>query len=180
MEYLFFKSLHIISMVAWFAGLFYLVRLFVYHREAFDLPEVEKRVLTQQYHIMESRLHRIICQPAMIITWLFGLLMIYSNGLEWLASNPWLHVKLVLVIILTVYHLRNPYIISALQEEKSTMSSFQFRLYNEIPTIVLLGSVILAVYKNLSNFAYTFGGMLLFSIVLFLFARWYKKLRTKD
>jgi len=180
MEYLFYKSLHIISMVAWFAGLFYLVRLFVYHREAFDRPEEEKRVLTKQYHIMESRLHRIICQPAMLLTWIFGLLMIYSNGLEWLASNPWLHLKLVLVIALTIYHLRNPYIISALKEEKNTMNSFQFRLYNEIPTIVLLGTVILAVYKNLSNFAYTFGGMVLFAILLFLFARWYKKNRIKD
>lgn len=179
MYYLLFKSLHIISMVAWFAGLFYLVRLFVYHTEAFQKPEEEKRILCSQYALMESRLYRIICQPAMTLTWLFGLLMIYNNGLEWFSANYWLHAKLLLVFLLTLYHFYSPSIMASLAEEKPRLTSFQFRLYNEIPSLFLVSITLLAVYRNLSNFAYTFGGVLVFAFVLFFFAKVYRAIRTK-
>ena len=180
MNYLLFKSIHLVSMVAWFAGLFYLVRLFVYHSEALQMEDSKRAILTEQYHIMETRLYRIICNPAMILTWVFGLLMLYNNGLSWLSENPWMHVKLTMVFLLTGYHHFSPRMIRSLKEGKSPMSAFRFRLYNEVPTIFLLGIIVLAVYKNLSNFAYVFGGLILFAIVLFIFARLYKKQRNKS
>ncbi len=179
MTYLIFKSLHLVSMVAWFAGLFYLIRLFVYHREAFDKEENECRILSAQYHIMETRLYRIICNPAMIITWVFGLLMLYMNGLEWLGANPWLHTKLFIVFLLTAYHHSCPSIIRKLEKGKMVMSSFQFRLFNEIPTLFLLLIILLAVFKNKLNFVYTFGFIALFALVLYAFAKIYKRKRTQ-
>lgn len=180
MEYSLIKSLHIISFVAWFAGLFYIVRLFVYHTEAFQKSKTEKDILTTQYHIMESRLYRIICNPAMMLTWLFGLIMIFMNGWEWYKLNIWLHFKIGFVILLTIYHLYNKKIIKQLKEEKMVMSPFRFRLYNEVPTLFLLTIVLLAVYKNLLNFGYTFVGVIAFAIVLFLIAKAYKKQRLKN
>lgn len=179
MSYLLLKSLHIVSMVAWFAGLFYLVRLFVYHTEAFEKSEPDRSVLTHQYHIMSDRLYRIICNPAMMLTWIFGLAMIIHNGWEWYINNIWLHWKIGLVILLTIYHVYCKTVIKKLQKGEQVMSSFGFRLFNEVPTLFLLAIVLLAVYKNLLNFGYTFTGIIAFSILLFLFARVYKSKRTK-
>mgnify|MGYP000533249308 CR=1 FL=1 len=179
MEYSLIKSLHIVSFVAWFAGLFYLVRLFVYHTEAFGKTQIEKDILTKQYHIMESRLYRIICNPAMMLTWIFGIVMIYMNGWEWYKANIWLHFKIGFVILLTLYHLYNKRIISALKVDKRVMSPFKFRLYNEVPTLFLLTIVLLAVYKNLLNFGYTFVGIIAFAIILFLIAKIYRKQRLR-
>ncbi len=167
-------------MVAWFAGLFYLVRLFVYHTEAYDRAETERKILCRQYHIMEDRLHRIICQPAFILTWVFGLAMIVYNGMEWFSENYWLHLKIFLVLMLSVYHLYNKKIIEQLKNQKVVMSSFQFRLYNEVPTLFLLSIVLLAVFKNLIKFGYIFGSVLLMGLVLFLFAKYYKTIRSKS
>lgn len=180
MNYLIFKSLHLVSMVAWFAGIFYLVRLFVYHTEAFDKPHNEKEILCQQYHIMESRLLKIICRPAMLLTWVFGLVMIYLNGWEWFKVNYWLHAKLFLVFLLSGYTDYNVKIIKSLKEEKRIMSSFQFRLYNEVPTLFLLSIVLLAVFKNILHFGYTFAGVMGFGLVLFAFAKVYRKIRLNN
>lgn len=178
MSYLLFKSLHLIAMVAWFAGLFYLIRLFVYHTEAFDKPEQEKEILTAQYHLMESRLYKIICNPAMIITWVFGLAMLYINGLDWLRQNPWMHLKLTLVLLLTAYHHFCPRFIRNLKKGLTPMSPFKWRLYNEIPTLLLVSIVMLAVYKNLSNIINGFIGIIGFAILLFVFAHLYKNKRN--
>lgn len=180
MDYLFIKSIHIVSMVAWFAGLFYLVRLFVYHTEAFEKEEPTKNILIHQYHIMETRLFKIICQPAMMLTWTCGLALIYINGMEWFKVNTWLHVKILLVIILTVYHSYNKKIIQQLNVQKEVMSAFNFRLYNELPTLILVGVILLAVYKNLLQFGYAFAGIVSFGIVLFIFAKIYKRNRQKN
>jgi len=179
MNYLLVKSLHLIAMVAWFAGIFYLVRLFVYHREAFDKSPEEKYILCQQYNIMENRLFKIICRPAMLFTWIFGIYMIYMNGMDWFKENSWLHIKIVLVFLLSGYTDYNHKIIKQLHAGKLVMSSFQFRLYNEVPFLFLASIVLLAVYKNLLQFGYAFAGIVVFAIVLFLFAKIYKKLRTK-
>jgi len=179
MEYQLVKSLHIISFVAWFAGLFYLVRLFVYHTEAFSFSSPKREVLLSQYHIMESRLYKIICNPAMMLTWIFGITMICMNGWEWYKTNIWLHFKIGFVILLTLYHLYNKKIISRLEGEKKVMSSFKFRLYNEVPTLFLTVIVLLAVYKNLLNFGYTFAGLILFAVLMFIAAKMYKRKRTK-
>ena len=94
-----FKIIHIVGFVAWFAGLFYLVRMFVYHTEAYDYDEPKKGILRDQFNVMEWRVYKIICNPAMMITWTFGLLMIYVYGYEWFAVNHWLHFKIVLLIL---------------------------------------------------------------------------------
>ncbi|MEN0003640.1 MAG: CopD family protein [Bacteroidota bacterium] len=175
--YPFFKALHIVGFVAWFAGLFYLVRIFVYDAEANDRPQPERDILRKQYHIMEWRVYKIIINPAMMITWTFGLLMIFNNGWEWFRLNYWLHLKLLLLILMVVYQLWCKGMISKLEQNKNTLSSFQFRLANELPTIFLLSIVLLAVYRNTLNFLLAFGGILIFGVLLYLGAKWYKRQR---
>ena len=89
--YFLFKALHIVGFVAWFAGMFYLVRMFVYHREAQDDEQPKRDILTQQFNRMEWRVYKINCNPAMMLTWICGLSMLYLNGLEWLKVNPWMY-----------------------------------------------------------------------------------------
>ena len=170
-----FKSLHVIGFVAWFAGLFYLVRLFVYHREAMDKAPDEKKILTGQYEIMESRLYKIITNPAMILTWVGGIGMLIINT-DYLTFG-WMQTKLVLLVLLTGYHHMLPGIMRKLSAEQSTMSSFRFRLFNELPTLFLIGIVLLAVYKDLADVLWVFLTLIGVSILLFLFAHWYKKRR---
>lgn len=176
-SYLIFKSLHLVSMVAWFAGIFYLVRLFVYHVEADERPLEEAQVLKAQYAIMEERLFKIIVRPAMLLTWVFGILLIHSRGLEWLKISPWLHVKLLLVFLLSGYSDYLGRIAKQLRVEKKVMTSYQFRLFNEVPTLFLLAIILLAVYKNLANFGWTFLTLVGFAVLLFIGTRWYRKIR---
>ncbi len=176
-SYLIFKSLHLVSMVAWFAGIFYLVRLFVYHVEADERPLEEAQVLKAQYAIMEERLFKIIVRPAMLLTWVFGILLIQSRGLEWLKISPWLHVKLLLVFLLSGYSDYLGRIAKQLRVEKKVMTSYQFRLFNEVPTLFLLAIILLAVYKNLANFGWTFLILVGFAVLLFIGTRWYRKIR---
>jgi len=180
MTYLVLKSLHLVSMVAWFAGLFYLVRLFVYHVEAFDKGPEESAILVKQYHIMEDRLFRIIVRPAMGMTWMFGVLLIHSRGWEWFKASPWLHLKLVLVFFLSGYTEQNKKIIQQLSEGVKVMTAYKFRLYNEVPTLFLVSIVLLAVIKNLLNFGYTFAGLVILALALFIGAKWYRSLRLKN
>ncbi|MFK7931939.1 MAG: CopD family protein, partial [Saprospiraceae bacterium] len=95
---LYAKVIHIIGFVAWFAGLFYLVRMFVYNVEADDKPKNKKKILQDQYHIMQWRVYKIIVNPAMMITWTAGLTMLYLHGMEWFKVNFWMHSKLLLLI----------------------------------------------------------------------------------
>jgi len=179
MTYLLFKSLHLVSMVAWFAGLFYLIRLFVYHKEAQEQKKDGADILINQYQIMEDRLFRIIVRPAMGFTWIFGILLIYSRGWEWFSESHWLHLKLLLVFLLSGYTEHNSKIIKNLKLNKVVMSSYKFRLYNEVPTLFLLAIVLLAVFKNLLNFGYTFGAIVLLAVVFFFMTKWYRSIRQK-
>ena len=178
--YFLYKSLHLISMVAWFAGLFYLVRLYVYHAEAREKPADERRVLEGQFEIMEERLFRIIVRPGMLMTWLFGGLMIYEMGVEWLTLQSWLHVKVLMVFVLSAYSDYLGKIAKKLAAGEPVMSSHKFRLLNEVPTLFLVAIVILAVYKNLTNFSLVFLGILLFGVLLFLGVRMYKRARESN
>jgi len=172
-----FKVLHIIGFVAWFAGLFYLVRIFVYYREAEDKPQNEKEVLQPQFHLMQKRVYKIICNPAMMITWIGGLAMIYIYGLEWFRENSWLHAKITLVLLMTVYHLYCKRYITQLKEGTSSHTPFQLRLMNEVPTLFLFAIVIFAVFKNGANSLIVLGSTFAFGMVLFVFTKWYKKIR---
>ncbi len=177
MYILLFKALHIIGFVAWFGGLFYLVRMFVYHVEAFDRPQPERDILTRQFNLMEWRVYRIICNPAIVITWLFGATIIYLYGWEWLQVNWWLQVKLVLLLGLSVYHFYCKSIIEKLEQGERAFSSFQFRLMNEVPTLFLVLICVLAVFKNGFNVWYTLLGMIAFVVLLFVGAKLYKQSR---
>ncbi len=180
MLHFFFKSIHIIGFVAWFAGLFYLVRMFVYHVEAQEKDEPERSILTRQFNLMEWRVYRIICNPAIVITWLFGSGMIYIYGLEWLYMSWWMEVKLVLLVLLTVYHFYCRNIIVKLEKGESPYTSFQYRLLNEVPTVALISIVLLAVFKNGLNIWYALLGMVGFIGLLFLGAKLYKQARMKN
>lgn len=177
--YLFLKGLHIIGFVGWFAGLFYLVRVFVYHAEAANLPDQERHILQKQYGLMQQRVYRIICNPAMMITWTAGIAMLIINGLEWLGTNSWMHTKLLLLVLLLVYHLYCKGIIKKLKNGKEPMDAFRFRLFNEVPTLLLVTIVLLAVYRNTINYFYLFGGLIAFAALMFLGAKIYKKRREK-
>ena len=180
MTYLLLKSLHIVSMVAWFAALFYLVRLFVYHTEAQQKDTNERDILINQYHTMETRLLKIICRPAMILTWIFGIALMSNNGGDWLKEAKWLHIKIMVVFVLTAYSEYNGAIIRKLNKGKKIMSSEAFRLYNEVPTLFLLFIVLLAIFKNMLNIGYTLAGILIFGVVLLIFMKIYKKIRLKS
>lgn len=138
--YLFLKSIHIIAMVSWFAGMFYIWRLFVYHTEA-ENEEVKKTL-----SIMEEKLYRIIMRPAMIVTVLFGFALFY---MQWnsFSSMIWIWLKIFLVLILIGHHHLANYYRKKLLEGKFYPSKF-FRLMNEVPTILLIFIVFLVIYKS--------------------------------
>jgi len=173
------KALHIIGFTAWFAGLFYLVRMFVYHTEAYDKPQPEQDILRQQLHIMETKVYKIICNPAMILTYVCGTMMIVDYGMDWFKVNGWLHVKLMLIFFLTGYHHYCKSLIRKLETARTGFSSFQFRLFNELPSLFLIAIVLLAVFKNKLNFIYAIIGILIAGLLMYLIARIYRKKRER-
>ena len=142
-SYLLFKSLHLISVISWMAGLLYLPRIFVYHVENF-----EKKETTKIFETMERKLYNYIMRPAMILSWLFGIILVYLNGLESLASL-WLQIKLVLVFILTIYHEYLGKCLRNLKDGSNNKSSKFYRIINEIPTILLILTVFVVIFKPL-------------------------------
>ena len=140
-SYLLFKSLHLIAVISWMAGLLYLPRIFVYHVE-----NKEKKEATDIFEVMEKRLFYYIMRPAMFFTWIFGLILIYLNGVE-LFSQLWMQIKIVLVILLSVY---NDYLgkcLISLKNNSNTRTSKFFRIINEIPTVMLIFIVFLVIFK---------------------------------
>ena len=140
-SYLLFKSLHLIAVVSWMAGLLYLPRIFVYHVE-----NKEKKEATNIFEVMEKKLFYYIMRPAMIFTWIFGLILIYLNGIE-IFSQLWMQIKIVLVLLLSAY---NDYLVKclvSLKNNSNTRSSKFFRIINEVPTIMLILIVFLVIFK---------------------------------
>lgn len=177
MLYLFFKALHFIGFVSWFAGMFYIVRLFVYHREAWERADSAGPILRAQYEVMEGRLLNIIQTPALIMTLIGGIAMLVINP-GWL-QQPWLHIKLTLVAGLLVYHFSNYRQMKKLRTGPTTFSSFGFRLYNELPTLALIAIVMLAVWKSLQGLWLGLALLVALGVVFFVVARLYKKSREK-
>ena len=170
--------LHIIFVVTWFAGLFYIVRLFVYHTEAEKKPEPEKSILQAQYKIMERRLWFGITWPSAILTYVFGFSLIYTRyGWE---IPAWLLIKLCFVFGLTLYQLQNHVIFSKLQKDKITWSSNQLRVWNELATIFLVAIVFIVTLQNTISFLWGIVGILLFGFMLWGAIAIYKKSRTKS
>jgi putative membrane protein len=140
-SYLLFKSLHLIAVVSWMAGLLYLPRIFVYHVE-----NKEKKEATAIFEVMERRLFLYIMRPAMIFTWIFGLILIYLNGIE-IFSQLWMQIKIVLVILLSVYNNYLGRCLASFKNNSNSRSSKFFRIINEIPTVILIFIVFLAIFK---------------------------------
>ncbi|MEM7106073.1 MAG: CopD family protein [Bacteroidota bacterium] len=172
-----FKALHVVGFVAWFAGLFYLVRILVYHVEAFEKEDPEKSILIKQFNLMEWRVYKVICNPAMMITWTFGLGMLFLQ--KTYLELGWMHLKITLVFLLTVYHVYTKIMIKKMEKGEKPLSSFGFRILNEVATLFLVAIVFLAVLGKSGslNYLYWGGGIVLFSLLIFFAAYRYKKKR---
>ena len=140
--YLLFKSLHLIAVISWMAGLLYLPRIFVYHAQA------EHDSQREIFKIMERKLYNYIMMPAMLLSWLFGILLIHSLGFS-VLSELWMKVKTVAVIILTFYHFSLGKYLSEFAQDNNKSSSKFFRIYNEIPTVILIVVIFAAIFKPL-------------------------------
>ena len=141
--YLLFKSLHLIAVVSWMAGLLYLPRIFVYHVENF-----EKKQTTAIFEIMEKRLYFYIMRPAMVLSWLLGIILILIIGIE-TFSFLWIQIKLALVVILTIYHEYLGKCLKSLKSGTNTKSSKFYRIINEIPTVLFIFIVFIVIFKPL-------------------------------
>ena len=139
--YLLLKSLHLISVISWMAGLLYLPRIFVYHSEnkdGFQINEVFK--------VMERKLYYYIMMPAMTFSWVFGLLLIANIGFDQIGTR-WLQIKLLLVVLLTIYHFYLGFCLKNFINDKHIHSSKFFRIFNEVPTILLILTIFIVVFK---------------------------------
>lgn len=177
MAFLYIKAVHIIFVVSWFAGLFYIVRLFVYHAESFLKTPEERSVLHPQFSLMEKRLMNIISTPAMILTVLSGGVMIYLNPY---LLDTWLYVKLGLVLVLIGYHHYCIRLMKAFCEGKQPMTSTQLRVWNEVATVLLVAIVFLVVLKNMLSMFWGVLGLLALSIIMMVAIKWYKKARENN
>ena len=183
MNILYIKALHIIFVVTWFAGLFYIVRLFIYHAETLELAEPERGILQKQYTKMEYLLWNVITQPSMLFTVLLGpalgwVLGIFQSG-EALKANPWMHAKLLFVVLLLAYHYSCHVIYKQLQRGEIKYKSGQLRMWNEVATLLLVAIVFIVVYKSSLDAAKALGGFVVFALVLFLLIKLAKRLREK-
>jgi len=139
--YLLFKSLHLIAVISWMVGLLYLPRIFVYHVE-----NSEKKETTEIFEVMEKRLYFYIMRPAMILSWLFGIILIYISGID-IFSQLWMHIKLGLVVLLTIYHEYLGICLKSLKLKTNTKTSKFFRIINEVPTIILIFIIFIVIFK---------------------------------
>lgn len=175
--YRYFLAVHIIFVVSWMAGLFYGVRLFIYHTEANDRPEVEKNILQREFEKIEGRLWNIITIPAMVLTVAAGGMMLYLNPA--LLSESWMHVKLGFVALLIIYHFICQNIMKQLRRGLFKFSSNQLRLWNEVATILLVAIVFTVILKSAVNWMYGLAGLLAFSVLIMTAVKIYKRYREK-
>ena len=139
--YLLFKSLHLISVISWMAGLLYLPRIFVYHSQNSSKP-----IITDVFKVMEKKLFFYIMTPAMILSWLFGLLLVHEIGFEQLKQK-WMVLKLIFVIILTIYHFYLGRILGQFKLDLNKHSHKYYRVINEIPTLLLIFIIFVVIFK---------------------------------
>lgn len=179
MEYYnYIKALHLIFVITWFAGLFYIPRLFIYHIEAAAKPDAERRVLIPQFKIMTKRLWFIITWPSAILATVFAILLLVMMPV-WL-QQPWMHVKLFFVLLLIGYHLKCHHIFNQLQKDKITWTSTKMRLWNEGSTLILFSVIFLVIVRDALNWIYGVLGIFVLAIMLMLGVRIYKLIRAKN
>lgn len=174
---LYLLALHIIFVVTWFAGLFYIVRLFVYHSEASEKADPEKKILTAHFKIAERRLWYGITWPSAIATYIFGLwLLMVAYG----SNIPgWLYLKLGFVFLLTVYHVLCHWMFHLYQQDKIRFTGMKMRVWNEVATLFLVVIVFIVVMKDISNWIKGAAGIILFSLLLMAAIRIYGKIRQR-
>jgi len=171
------KALHIIFVVSWFAGLFYIVRLFIYAQEAKEMEEPKKSILTEQLVIMQKRLWWIITTPAMVLAIIFGTWMILLNPAY--LQMPWMHIKLGFVLLLLLYHFYCQKIMFDISKGTCNWKSNQLRLWNELATLFLVAIVFFVVLKSTLNWIYGTVGFFCVAILLMIGIQLYKKFRAK-
>lgn len=176
--YNYIKALHLIFVITWFAGLFYIPRLFIYQIEAFDKPSPEKEILGNQLKIMAKRLWFIITWPSAVLAILFAILLLIINP-AWLTQG-WMHIKLVFVFLLILYHLKTHQILNQLQNDQVNYTSKFMRVWNEVTTIILFSVVFLVILKDSLNWIFGVVGIFVLAIVLMLGIRLYKRIREKN
>ena len=177
MHFLYAKSVHIIFVVTWFAGLFYSVRLFIYYAEAEKKADDVKTILQSQYKIMSKRLWYIITWPSALITAISAVYMLVQT--PDVLKMPWLHMKLGFVGLLYLYHFKCHSIYKQLQNGALKYSSTKLRIWNEVATVLLFAIVFMVVLKNAVNWVYGVLGLLLLSFALMFAVKAYKKRRQR-
>ena len=173
-------ALHIIFMVTWFSGLFYIVRLFVYHREADEEDEFSQRVLKQQFKVMQKRLWYGIAWPSMVLTAFFGIWLLVRRPA--LLGQAWMHLKLGLVFFLILYHILNHLLFIQAQQDRLVYSGFKLRIWNEVATLFLVSIVFIVFLGGRGGgVSWKWGalGILIFALALYLSILLYKRLRKK-
>ncbi len=176
--YPYIKALHLIFVVTWFAGLFYIPRLFVYHIEAQDEEELARTILSKQLKLMSKRLWFIITWPSAILCIFFAYwLLILMPG--WLAQ-PWMQVKLLFVLLLIVYHGYTHCIYKQLQRDEVRYTARFMRIYNEGSTLILFSVVFLVIVKSALNWIFGVVALFLLAVLLMLGIRLYKRIRDKN
>jgi len=175
--YLYVKAIHIIFVITWMAGLFYMVRLFIYHTEAKQKTEDEYAVLHRQFMLMENKLWWIIATPSMYLAVAAGLTLLCLTPS--LLQAGWMHVKLVFVLGLIAYHFTCQRIMGKLRSETNRWTSIRLRLWNELATVLLFAIVFIVVLKNAVNWIYGVVGLLLLAIMLMVAVKLYKRVRER-
>lgn len=180
MPMLYIKALHIIFVVTWFAGLFYIVRLFIYMMEAHEsAPEPDRSVLLKQYKIMADRLWYIIAWPSAVITFLMGISLLFSYGYH-KAMPDWLWIKILFVTGLYGYHFRCHQLLNKLKRDEKIWSSQQLRMWNELSTLFLFAIVFLVILRSTLSMVYGVAGLVILSLMLMLAIRLYKRTRERQ
>lgn len=177
MNPLYIKSIHIIFVVTWFAGLFYIVRLFIYHTEANEKGEPDRSILIEQLSNMERLLWRVITAPSMVLATGSGLYLAY---LYKYFTQGWMHIKLTLVFGLLLYHFACAYLMRQLQVGNFKYSSTQLRIWNEVATLFLTSIVFLVVLKNELSMVWGVIGFFSIAVILMIAIKLYKRFREKQ
>ena len=178
MNYLYLKSLHIIFITTWFAGLFYIIRLFIYYKEAEEKPELEKGILQKQYNLMIKRLWYIITWPSAVLTLIFATWLLIIQPI-WLSTS-WMWIKLGFVLLLYLYHFSCQHMVNQVEKGNLKYSAFGLRIWNEVATILLFAIVFLVVLKNSLGWIFGTFGIIGVSVLLMLGIKLYKRIRDKN
>ncbi len=179
MEYYnYIKALHLIFIVTWFAGLFYIPRLFIYHIEATKKPSPDKEILSTQLKLMTKRLWNIITWPSAILSTVFAIWLMILQPI-WL-QEPWMHIKLGFVVLLFLYHLKSHQIFKQLQRDEVKYTSSFMRIWNEGATLILFAVVFLVILKSAFNWIFGVIGIIVLGILLMLGIRLYRRIQEKN